>query len=306
MPMMNEPVKPLRVVRLLAGVALLIAAGTAAPAGRGGQLAAFDGRCVVDAASRCGVVSAPTSSYRVAASQNQTTGQSQNGAGANVDAAADVKSLHVQGNVWMLVGGGVNAAVQIGDDGVLVVDTMTEPLADKMLAEIRRLAGDKPIRYVINTHVHPDHTGGNEKIAGGGTVDRRRQLRRPGRTGCREPRGGHRARERAEPHERAGRQPGAAAVQGVADRHVLRRRQGPLLQRRGRRARARAGRAHRRRRHGVVPQVRRGRRRRPLHHDHVPGRSTCRSAAISRGSSPGSTASSTSRFRATSRKAAPT
>jgi glyoxylase-like metal-dependent hydrolase (beta-lactamase superfamily II) len=88
---------------------------------------------------------------------------------ANADAAADVKSLHVQGNVWMLIGGGtVNAAVQIGDDGVLVVDTMTEPLADKMLAEIRRLAGDKPIRYIVNTHVHQDHTGGNEKIAAAG------------------------------------------------------------------------------------------------------------------------------------------
>jgi glyoxylase-like metal-dependent hydrolase (beta-lactamase superfamily II) len=88
--------------------------------------------------------------------------------GANASRAGDVKSLHVQGNVWMLVGDGVNAAVQIGDDGVLVVDTMTAGQADAMLAEIKRLAGDKPIRYVINTHVHQDHTGGNETIAGAG------------------------------------------------------------------------------------------------------------------------------------------
>jgi cyclase len=91
------------------------------------------------------------------------SGSAQQGAGA-----PDVKSLHVQGNVWMLTSGSINAAVQIGNDGVLVVDTMTEPLADKMLAEIKRLAGDKPIRQIINTHVHPDHTGGNEKIASAG------------------------------------------------------------------------------------------------------------------------------------------
>jgi glyoxylase-like metal-dependent hydrolase (beta-lactamase superfamily II) len=168
MPMMKEPVKPLRVVRLLVWAALLAAAGMAVPPGRGGHLAAFDGRSVVADGTAPGLALAQTSPYRVAARQNQTAGQRQNGAGASVEAAADVKSLHVQGNVWMLIGGGVNAAVQIGDEGVLVVDTMTEPLADKMLAEIRRLAGDKPIRYVINTHVHPDHTGGNEKIAGAG------------------------------------------------------------------------------------------------------------------------------------------
>jgi glyoxylase-like metal-dependent hydrolase (beta-lactamase superfamily II) len=85
----------------------------------------------------------------------------------NVD-NVEIKSLHVQGNVWMLVGGFVNAAVQVGDDGVLVVDTMVEPLADKMIAEIKKLAGDKPIRYIINTHFHPDHTGGNEKVASAG------------------------------------------------------------------------------------------------------------------------------------------
>lgn len=83
--------------------------------------------------------------------------------GPNVD-NIQIRSLHVQGNVWMLVGGPFNAAVSIGDDGVLVVDTMVEPLADKFLAEIRRLAGNKPIRYIINTHFHPDHTGGNAKV----------------------------------------------------------------------------------------------------------------------------------------------
>jgi glyoxylase-like metal-dependent hydrolase (beta-lactamase superfamily II) len=81
---------------------------------------------------------------------------------------AEVRSLHVQGNVWMLVGRAANAAVQIGDDGVLVVDTMTEELADEMVAEIRRLAGDKPIRWIVNTHAHPDHTGGNLKVAEAG------------------------------------------------------------------------------------------------------------------------------------------
>jgi glyoxylase-like metal-dependent hydrolase (beta-lactamase superfamily II) len=79
-----------------------------------------------------------------------------------------VQSLHVQGNVWMLHSDVANAAVQIGPDGVLVVDTMTESLADPMLAEIRRLAPDTPIRLVINTHVHSDHTGGNAKVSGAG------------------------------------------------------------------------------------------------------------------------------------------
>jgi len=82
--------------------------------------------------------------------------------------SSDVKSMHVQGNVWMLVGSGVNAAAQIGDDGVLIVDTMTDSQADKLIAEVKKIAGDKPIRWIINTHVHADHTGGNEKVAKAG------------------------------------------------------------------------------------------------------------------------------------------
>jgi glyoxylase-like metal-dependent hydrolase (beta-lactamase superfamily II) len=74
----------------------------------------------------------------------------------------------VQGNVWMLNAGFVNAAIQVGEDGVLVVDAMTEPLADKMIAEIKKIAGDKPIRWIVNTHVHADHTGGNLKVAEAG------------------------------------------------------------------------------------------------------------------------------------------
>ena len=93
--------------------------------------------------------------------------RAQTGAAPDVS-SIEMHSLHVQGNVWMIVGGPFNAAVSIGNDGVLVVDTMIEPLADKFLAEIRKLAGDKPIRYIINTHFHPDHTGGNAKVTAAG------------------------------------------------------------------------------------------------------------------------------------------
>ena len=80
----------------------------------------------------------------------------------------ELHSFHVQGNVWMIVGGPFNAAVSVGDDGVLVVDTMVEALADRFLAEVKRLAGDKPIRHIINTHFHADHTGGNARVKAAG------------------------------------------------------------------------------------------------------------------------------------------
>jgi cyclase len=75
--------------------------------------------------------------------------------------------LPVQGNVYMMVGAGGNTTVQAGKDGVLVVDTQFAPLAPKIIAEIKKLS-DKPIRYVINTHAHGDHTGGNEAISKAG------------------------------------------------------------------------------------------------------------------------------------------
>jgi glyoxylase-like metal-dependent hydrolase (beta-lactamase superfamily II) len=78
---------------------------------------------------------------------------------------AGIRSMHVKGKVWAVMGGGGNVSVQVGDEGVLVVDTGTEQMADSILAEIRKIAGDKPIRYVINTHWHADHTGGNAKLS---------------------------------------------------------------------------------------------------------------------------------------------
>jgi len=76
---------------------------------------------------------------------------------------AEVHVLPVQGNIYMIVGAGGNITVQAGKDGVLVVDTGLAPMADKVLAAIKSISTG-PIRYVINTHYHPDHTGGNGKI----------------------------------------------------------------------------------------------------------------------------------------------
>ena len=70
----------------------------------------------------------------------------------------------VQGNVYMMVGAGGNMTVQIGNDGVLLVDTMFAQLAARIAAEIKKIS-PRPIRYIIDTHVHGDHTGGNAALA---------------------------------------------------------------------------------------------------------------------------------------------
>ena len=75
--------------------------------------------------------------------------------------------MHVQGKVHMIVGAGGNIIVQAGEEGVLVIDTGTGRRGADVLAAIRTIS-DKPIRLVINTHVHDDHTGANELIAAAG------------------------------------------------------------------------------------------------------------------------------------------
>jgi cyclase len=78
-----------------------------------------------------------------------------------------VTTIHVQGGIYMLAGRGGNVAVQIGEDGILLVDTMVAERSDELLAAIRELS-NAPIRYILNTHYHSDHTGGNAAIAKAG------------------------------------------------------------------------------------------------------------------------------------------
>ena len=119
------------------------------------------------------------------AAQNQTRAQNAGG--------GEVQVWHVRGPIYMLVGAGANITVSIGVDGVLVVDTGAAQMSDKVLAAIRQIQNEvrskeeppvlrggaqtrssvwgssygppKPIRYIINTSISPEHTGGNEKIS---------------------------------------------------------------------------------------------------------------------------------------------
>lgn len=86
---------------------------------------------------------------------------------AQVPATGAIETLHVQDGVYLLAGPDGNTVVQVGDEGVLVVDTQTEEVSGDLLAAIAALS-DLPIRHVLNTHVHADHIGGNARIADAG------------------------------------------------------------------------------------------------------------------------------------------
>jgi cyclase len=96
---------------------------------------------------------------------------------------AELHILPVQGNVYMLVGAGGNITVQVGGMGVLLVDSGLAQYSEKVIAAVRTLS-DKPIHYIINTHVHPDHIGGNETLAktGGGSAREVALVNTPGET----------------------------------------------------------------------------------------------------------------------------
>ena len=73
----------------------------------------------------------------------------------------------VNNGTYMLVGKGGNIGLSFGDDGVLLIDSQFEELTDKILSSINQIT-DKPVRFVINTHWHQDHTGGNENLVKNG------------------------------------------------------------------------------------------------------------------------------------------
>ncbi len=72
----------------------------------------------------------------------------------------EIKATKVAGNVYMLEGRGGNIGVSVGSDGILIVDDQYAPLADKIKAALKTLSEGK-LKFVLNTHWHGDHTGGN-------------------------------------------------------------------------------------------------------------------------------------------------
>jgi cyclase len=72
----------------------------------------------------------------------------------------EIKTIKVAGNIYMLQGAGGNIGVSVGPDGILIVDDQYAPLADKIKAALKNL-GDGKLKFILNTHYHGDHTGGN-------------------------------------------------------------------------------------------------------------------------------------------------
>ena len=89
-------------------------------------------------------------------------------AGARANAASEPHLVPVRGNIYLLAGAGANMTVSIGDNGVALVDTGSVTMTPRVLALIQQLArrinpagAMPPLRFMVNTHVDSDHTGGN-------------------------------------------------------------------------------------------------------------------------------------------------
>src|SRR6266436_2720313 len=101
----------------------------------------------------------------------------------------EIKVTKVSGNIYMLEGEGGNIAASVGEDGIVIVDDEFAPLAEKIQAALKNLKiTDKPVRFVINTHYHGDHTGGNAPFASSGSTviaqdNVRKRLETPGVAG---------------------------------------------------------------------------------------------------------------------------
>src|ERR1700678_4113011 len=89
----------------------------------------------------------------------------------------EIKTTKISNNFYTLEGQGGTIGVLVGPEGVFMVDSQFAPLSEKIAAAIHQIS-DKPIRFMVNTHVHPDHTGGNENFAKlGATIFSRDELR---------------------------------------------------------------------------------------------------------------------------------
>jgi len=80
-----------------------------------------------------------------------------------------IEAVELRGGVHALFGAGGNVGLFVGDDGAFLVDDQFAPLSEKLLAAVAERT-DAPLRFLVNTHWHFDHTGGNENMAGAGAV----------------------------------------------------------------------------------------------------------------------------------------
>ena len=81
--------------------------------------------------------------------------------------ADEVETIQVKPNFHVIFGGGANVSVMTGEEGVILVDSGSAAMAEKVLAAVKAIS-DQPIRYIINTSADPDHVGGNEVLAKAG------------------------------------------------------------------------------------------------------------------------------------------
>ena len=93
-----------------------------------------------------------------------TLGLWMSSAGAQQDFSnVQITPHRVAGNIWYLEGQGGNIGLSVGEDGVVMIDDQFAPLTDRILAAVRGLSAGQ-IRFLVNTHIHGDHTGGNENL----------------------------------------------------------------------------------------------------------------------------------------------
>ena len=92
------------------------------------------------------------------------------GAGQQRDwSAVEIETVQLEDDLFMLIGSGGNIGLSVGEDGAFLVDDQFAPLTEKILAAISEVT-DEPVRWVLNTHWHGDHTGGNENLGEAGAM----------------------------------------------------------------------------------------------------------------------------------------
>jgi glyoxylase-like metal-dependent hydrolase (beta-lactamase superfamily II) len=83
--------------------------------------------------------------------------------------SVEIKTTKLTESIYMLEGSGGNIGVLVGEDGIVIIDDQFAPLTEKIKKALAAIS-NKPVKFVINTHFHGDHSGGNENFGGQGAI----------------------------------------------------------------------------------------------------------------------------------------